>query len=288
MRLGAHMSTRGGLPHAIVRARQIEATALQVFVKSPRRWSAPPPCVDEASSFSAHLLEHDLARHTLAHASYLINLASPAETVWRRSVAALTDELERCALFGIPYLVLHPGSHLGAGEEDGLRRVVRALDRVLEGANGGSVTLLLENTAGSGSNLGHRFAQLGWLFERVQVPAERLGMCLDTCHAVAAGYALADGRSYEDTMAEIDRVMGLGRLRAFHLNDSAFAAGSRRDRHAHIGRGAVGLDGFRRIVNDPRFERLPMVLETPKGEDLAEDRINLQTLRSLLAPPRSR
>ncbi len=286
MRLGAHMSTRGGLPRAVERGRLIDATALQVFVKSARCWSAPPPRLDEARSFRAGLVEHDLALHTLAHASYLINLASPEGAAWRRSVAALTDELERCALFGIPYLVVHSGSHLGAGEEAGLGRVVRALDRALESARG--VTLLLENTAGCGSNLGHRFEQLGWIFERVEAPPERLGMCFDTCHAVAAGYALADERSYGETMAEIDRVMGLGRLRAFHLNDSAFAAGSRRDRHAHIGHGAVGLDGFRRIVNDPRFEQLPMVLETPKGEDLAEDRINLRILRALVARPRPR
>jgi deoxyribonuclease-4 len=281
------MSTRGGLPCAVDRARQVDATALQLFVKSARQWSARPPAGAEAEEFRERLRESDLERFTLAHASYLINIASPDDAVWNRSVEALEDELARCALFGIPYLVLHPGAHVGSGEERGLERAGRALDRVLgRGAKGGEVTLLLENTAGSGSNLGHRFAQLGRLLARARA-GERLGVCVDTCHAVAAGYELSGARSYRRTMKELDETIGTHRVRAFHLNDSKHGPGSRKDRHEHIGKGHVGLDGFRRILNDPRFAERPMVLETPKGPDLAEDRGNLAKLRSLVRAKRA-
>jgi len=280
------MSTRGGLPCAVDRARQVDATALQLFVKSARQWAARPPRRGEAEEFRERLRESDLERFTLAHASYLINIASPDDAVWNRSVGALADELARCALLGIPFLVLHPGSHVGSGEDQGLGRVVRAVDRVLgRKRKGQDVTLLLENTAGAGSNLGHRFEQLGRILERARAD-ERLGVCIDTCHAVAAGYELSGARSYGRTMKELDETVGLQRVRAFHLNDSKHGAGSRKDRHEHIGKGHVGLDGFRRILNDRRFAERPMVLETPKGPELEEDRGNLATLRSLVRAKR--
>jgi deoxyribonuclease-4 len=202
-------------------------------------------------------------------------------------VASLRDELRRCAVLGLPYLVVHPGSHVGSGEQTGLRRVVRALDRSLVARDGREepVSLLLETTAGQGSNLGHRFEQLAWILDRAGA-SERLGICFDTCHALAAGYRFGDRRSFGDTFDALDRAIGLGRLKALHLNDSKHGAGSRRDRHEHIGRGRIGLEGFRLILNDPRLRDLPMVLETPKGEDLEEDRENLATLRSLI--PRAR
>jgi deoxyribonuclease-4 len=275
------MSVQGGLPCALDRAREVGATALQVFVKSARRWAAPPPSREEADRFREGLATDGLERHTLAHASYLINLASPDESILRRSVEALSDEVERCALFGIPYLVLHPGSHVGSGEQAGLKRIAKSLDRVLgRRSSHGEVVVLLENTAGQGSNLGHRFEQLGQLLERTAA-ADRVGVCFDTCHALAAGYELDSARSYRSTMDELDRTVGLSRVLAFHLNDSKFDVGSRKDRHEHIGQGFVGLDGFRRILRDRRFDDVPMVLETPKEVEFDDDRRNLATLRSL-------
>jgi deoxyribonuclease-4 len=281
------MSISGGLHRAVDRAEAVRATALQVFVKSARQWTAKPLQVEEIDRFREALERGGLAPYTLAHASYLINIASADETLWRRSVAALRDELERCAALGIPFLVLHPGSHVGAGEEAGLRRAVRGVDQALGGrgrrraAVRSSVTLLLENTAGQGTNLGHRFEHLGRILEQARW-ARCLGVCFDTCHALAAGYDLRDARSFRQTMHALDRAVGIERLRAFHLNDSKHALGSRRDRHEHIGRGDLGLDAFRHLLNDRRFADLPMVLETPKGEDLAEDRRNLRRLRSLV------
>ncbi len=281
------MSISGGFARAVESACEVRATALQVFVKSARQWSGRPLAEAEARAFRRLLRRHDLERHTLAHASYLINLASPSAAIRERSIAALADEIERCARLGIPSLVLHPGSHLGRGEESGLERVASALDRALAGRRSGAVRLLLENTAGQGSNLGHRFEQLARVLELSRSSA-RLGICLDTCHAVAAGYGLADARSYRRTLADLDRTVGLSRLCAFHLNDSKFAQGSRRDRHAHIGEGRVGLEAFRRILADPRFRGLPMVLETPKDRGLDADRRNLALLRGLARRGRRR
>ena len=278
------MSISGGLARAIERAAAVEATALQVFVKSARQWAAPPLETEDVEAFRDGLRRQGLERYTLAHSAYLINLASPDDAVRERSIEALAVELGRCDRLGIPYLVLHPGSHVGSGEETGLRRVAQALDRLL--SRSGEVTVLLENTAGQGSNLGHRFEHLGTILDSAE-SSDRLGVCFDTCHALAAGYELAGAASYERTFAELDRTIGLERLRAFHLNDSKFGPGSRRDRHEHIGEGQVGLDGFRRLVNDGRFREIPMVLETPKGEDLAEDRRNLSVLRSLAGEARS-
>ncbi len=285
LRLGAHMSIAGGLPRAVERAQAVDATALQVFVKSSRQWRAAALDPDDVRQFRAALGRAGLDRHTLAHATYLINLAAADRVVRERSIAGLAMEMERAGQLGIPYVVVHPGSHLGAGVEAGLARVVRCLDRLLAGRRKSSpadgVTLLLEVTAGQGTNLGHRFEQLGWLLDHAKA-AERLGVCFDTCHALAAGYGLSDARPYRETFAELDRTIGIERLKAFHLNDSKTPLGSRRDRHEHIGEGEVGLDGFRRIVNDRRFRDLPMVLETPKGEDLDDDRRNLARLRSLV------
>ena len=276
------MSISGGVHLAVERALEVGATALQVFVKSSRQWLSKPLPADEIAAFRSAAEEHGLAQHTLAHSSYLINLASADEALWSRSVTALEDELSRCAELGIASLVLHPGSHVGQGEEAGLRHVARALKRVLGGrTRHEAVSVLLETTAGQGSNLGHRFEQLAWLIEHSGV-GERLGVCFDTCHVLASGYDIRDPRGFRATLAEFDREIGLDRLRAFHLNDSKFGAGSRRDRHEHIGKGEVGLEAFRMIVNDARFRQLPMVLETPKGKDLAEDRSNLARLRALV------
>jgi deoxyribonuclease-4 len=286
-RLGAHMSVDGGLHRAVERAERVGATALQIFVKSARQWRARRPGADQVRAFRERCEAAGLTPYTLAHAGYLINPAAPSPAVRERSVAALRDELARCDELGIPYLVLHPGSHVGAGEERGLQRAARALDRALDRrlAPRGRTTLLLEITAGQGSNLGHRFEHFAVLLEAME-RSDRVGICFDTCHAVAAGYAFDDDATFGSTFDALDRSVGLGRLKAFHLNDSKFGLGSRRDRHEHIGRGAVGLGGFSRILNDPRLHGLPMVLETPKGPDLADDRRNLARLRRLLPAER--
>lgn len=281
-RLGAHMSIAGGMARAVERARAVGATALQVFCKSANQWRARPLAAGEAEEFRRAAREADLHRHTLVHGTYLINLASPDETLWTRSIAAFREELERCAALAIPYLVVHPGSHVGSGEDAGLARVARALDLAFAaaGPDAGEVVVLLENTAGQGSNLGYRFEHLAEIVRRSR-HSRRIGVCFDTCHALAAGYEFRDRDSYEALWTGFDRVVGLDRLRAFHLNDSKTDRGSRRDRHEHIGRGHVGASGFSLVVRDRRFRGLPMVLETPKDETLEDDRRNLAVLRDL-------
>jgi deoxyribonuclease-4 len=269
------------MPEAVARARAVEATALQVFVKSSNQWAARPFADGEVAAFRRAAEASGLARHTIAHASYLVNLASPDEALWDRSVRALAEELSRCEALGVGALVVHPGAHMGEGEEAGLRRVTAALDRILAGGGNDSPVVLLEITAGQGSCLGASFEQLAWVLERAR-RAERLGVCFDTCHALAAGYEFRDARSYRETMERLHEAIGIERVKAFHLNDSKNGIGSRKDRHAHIGHGEVGLEAFRLLLNDSRFRGVPMVLETPKGDDLEEDRVNLGVLRGLV------
>ena len=279
--LGAHMSIAGGLPQAIARARAVDATALQVFVKSSNQWAARPFAPGEVASYRASSREAGLDRHTLAHASYLINLASPDETLWEKSVLAFRVELDRCDALGIPWLVVHPGAHVGSGVANGIARVAAALDRALATAEQGA-GVLLETTAGQGTTLGARFEELGEILEASK-HSDRVGICFDTCHAFAAGYEFRSAASYAETMAALDRAVGLARLHGFHLNDSKGDLGCRRDRHEHIGKGKVGLEAFRLILSDARFRDVPMVLETEKGDDLTEDRVNLGVLRGLIA-----
>jgi deoxyribonuclease-4 len=274
------MSIAGGLPQAIARARAVDATALQVFVKSSNQWAARPFSPGEVEAYRQASREAGLEGHTLAHASYLINLASPDDALWEKSVVAFRVELDRCEALGIPWLVVHPGAHVGSGVAKGIERVADALDRVLISASQG-VGVLLETTAGQGSTLGARFEELGEILKRAQ-RSERLGICFDTCHALAAGYDFRSAAAYTETMAALDRAVGLDRLLGIHLNDSKGDLGSRRDRHEHIGKGKVGLSGFKLILSDRRFRDVPMVLETEKGDDLAEDRVNLEVLRSLV------
>lgn len=281
-RLGAHMSIAGGFPQAIVRARAVDATALQIFVKSSNQWAARPFAPGEVEAFREASREAGLERHTLAHASYLINLASPDEALWEKSVEAFCVELDRCGALGIPWLVVHPGAHVGSGVANGIARVVDALNRALLTSKHGA-GVLLETTAGQGTALGARFEELGEILKSAKY-TDRTGICFDTCHVLAAGYEIRSAPAYAETMNALDRAVGLERLRGFHFNDSKGDLGSRRDRHEHIGSGKVGLEAFRLILADARFRDLPMVLETEKGDDLAEDRVNLGVLRSLIAP----
>lgn len=275
------MSVAGGLHRAITHIVRVGGRALQIFTRNQRQWQTLPVSPEERADFAAAWQSWGnwpIASHT----SYLINLASPDEEVRRKSVLALTAELERSAALAIPYVVMHPGSHGGDGAEQGLIRLVCHLDQAFAAARGAeAVMVLLENTAGQGNALGATFNELAFLLTSSAF-ADRLGLCLDTCHLFAAGHDLRNAAAYHATMAAIDRTCGITRVKFFHLNDSQRELGSRVDRHEHIGQGHIGLAGFRLLLNDPRFRHHPMTLETPKGSDLAEDIVNLRTLRALL------
>lgn len=279
--LGAHESVAGGLELAFDRIRQVGGESLQIFTRNQRQWKAAPLSDEEINAFNRAWDE--AGRMPVAsHASYLINLGSSKEEQAAKSVAAFVDELGRCAALGIPYAVFHPGSHGGAGVEAGLANVAANLDRVLEQAGDGcaSVTILLETTAGQGTGLGCRFEELAAILEQSACP-DRLGICVDTCHIFAAGYDIRTPETYAAAFAEFDRLIGIDRIRFFHLNDSKKELGARVDRHEHIGKGFIGIEGFRALLNDPRFSAHPMTLETPKGKELLEDIENLAVLRAL-------
>ncbi len=279
--LGAHMSIAGGYYKAIERGAEVGCEVIQVFTKNNNQWRAKPLTVEDTARFQAALAEHGIT-HPLAHDSYLINLAAPDDAMWRKSIDAFVIELERAEALGIPYVVAHPGAFTTSSEEAGIARIAAALDEVHD-RTGGQACCLLENTAGQGSNLGWRFEHLAAIIERVALP-DRLGVCIDTCHTFAAGYPLRERKDYLATFRELDRLVGLHRVKAFHLNDSKRELGSRVDRHEHIGEGCLGLEPFRHLLNDRRFRKVPMYLETPKGERDGEDLdvMNLRTLRSLI------
>jgi deoxyribonuclease-4 len=283
--LGAHQSIAGGYYKAVDAARQCGCQCVQLFTKNNNQWRAKPISDEEAARFKATLAAAGI-QHPLSHDSYLINLGAPPGELWDKSVAALVVELQRAEQLGIPYVVTHPGAHTIATLEEGIAQVVRALDEVHARTPGLIAQVLLENTAGQGSTLGWRFEHLAAMLEGVQ-DSHRLGVCIDTCHTFAAGYSLAPKKDYQTTFRDLDRLIGLRRIRAFHLNDSKKPLGSRVDRHEHIGKGCLGLEPFRLLLNDRRFRKIPMYLETPKeadgefrGEEL--DRMNLATLRGLI------
>ncbi len=282
MPFGAHMSISGGLAKSFARGLQVGCEAIQIFTKSDRQWAAKPLLPEDIAAFKAEQ-ERSGINHVVVHDSYLINLAAPSDALWQKSIDAFGHELERCAALGIPYIVTHPGAHTGSGEEAGLEREAAALNQLFEAGVGGDTMVLLETTAGQGTCLGNRFEHLARLFELVP-HHERLGVCVDTCHIFAAGYDIRTPETYAATFAELDRVVGLERVRCLHLNDSQKGLGSRVDRHTHIGQGEIGLEAFRLLVNDPRFKGIPKIIETPKGDDMAEDVTNLTLLRSLVAP----
>lgn len=281
MPFGAHMSISGGLAKAFARGQQVGCEAMQIFTKSERQWAAKPIAPEDAAAFRAEQARTGIGP-VVVHDSYLINLAAPGDELWAKSTAAFAHELERCAQLAIPYLVTHPGAHTGSGEAAGLEREAAALNRLFAEGVGGDTVVLLETTAGQGSALGNRFEHLARLFELVPYPA-RLGVCLDTCHVFAAGYDIRTPEAYAATFAEFDRLVGLQQIRCFHLNDSQKDLGSRVDRHAGIGQGCIGLEAFRLLVNDRRFAAVPKIIETPKGDDMAEDVENLALLRSLIS-----
>ncbi len=275
--LGAHISIAGGVSRAFARAEALNCGAMQIFTKNANQWQAKPLPDEETAAFAAAWQKSPVAS-VIAHDSYLINLAAPEGKTRRRSLEAFADELERCARLGLPALVMHPGAHLGGGEEVGLQRIAEAFRILFAGAPAG-VTVLLENTAGQGTCLGHRFEHLAIIMEKV--PAGRFGVCFDTCHALAAGYDLTSTEGYQSVMEEFDRLIGTGRIEAFHLNDSKKERGSRIDRHEHIGQGAVALEVFRTLMRDERFWSVPKILETAPGEDNCHHRTELALLRRL-------
>ncbi len=279
-RLGAHMSISGGPANALYRGASISCDAIQMFVGSPNRWRSKALTDQDVEAFE-QALELTGIQPIVAHSAYLINLGSPDDALFERSLGLLVDELERCARLGIVDHVLHPGAHMGAGEEAGLQRIATGLSLALERTADKKVRILLETTAGMGSHLGYRFEHLAWLIERVGGD-ERLGVCLDTAHVLAAGYDLRTAPAYEQMWTSFHDTIGLDQLHCIHLNDSLKALDSRVDRHTWIGQGEVGLEAFALLVNDRRLARVPMLLETPKGEDLREDVEALALLRSLV------
>jgi deoxyribonuclease-4 len=281
------MSIAGGLPRAVERARATGCDTLQIFTKSSGQWRARPLPDAEIAEFQRLSLELDI-RPVIAHASYLINMGTPDDTLRQRSRAALGEELDRADRLGLLGLVLHPGAYTTTTEEEGLARIAEGIGSVMGDRPDQQTKLLLEHTAGQGTNLGYTFEQLGTIIAEVERAgtAERIGVCLDTCHLLAAGYDLGSDTAYRDTMRQLDTCVGLDRLQAIHLNDSKTPLGSRVDRHTHIGSGHVGLDVFRRLVTDSRLDDLPMVLETPKERsgkpaDIEADPMDLENLRTL-------
>ena len=281
--LGAHVSIAGGLPTAIERGRKLDCEALQIFVKNASQWRGRALGDEEAVAFrGAHAETGEPP--LVAHASYLINLAATDPAILERSRAALADELDRCDRLGVGGLVVHPGAHLGAGEEEGIERIAASLDAVLDRAladrPGLATLVLLENTAGQGTVLGYRNEQLAAIRARAGHP-ERIGYCLDTCHAFAAGYAVHEPAGWEEWMAEVGEVLGFERVAAWHLNDSKQPFGSRKDRHENVGQGEIGPECFARLIYDERGEGRPMVVETPMGDDELGHQRDLDFLRTL-------
>lgn len=280
--LGAHMSIAGGYYKSVEAAREQGCDCVQLFTKNNNQWRAKPLTDEEAKRFQEALAELRIS-HPISHNSYLINLAAPNDELWRKSIDAHRVELERAEALGIPYVVAHPGAFTTSSEEEGLQRVISALDEIHVSMPKCKARTLLETTAGQGSCLGHRFEHLATILNGVKRP-ERLGVCVDTCHVFAAGYPLGTKTEYKRTIDALASIVGLEQIKAFHLNDSVKGLGSRVDRHAHIGKGCLGLEPFRHLLNDRRFREIPMYLETPKEEVDGEhmDAVNLRLLRSLV------
>jgi len=275
------MSVAGGKHLAIARALAVDSNVLQIFVKNANRWSEKRLSQEEIQAFRQAQEEANL-RSIVAHDSYLINLASPSESLWRKSINAFLDEMDRSEALGLDYLVAHPGAHMGSGETAGIRRIGEALAIILEQTVGYRVRIALETTAGQGSNLGYRFEHLRDILAACKW-GDQLYVCFDTCHVFAAGYDIRNQETCRITFDEFQQVVGLDRLAVFHFNDSVKGLGSRVDRHAHIGQGEIGLEAFRWILAQESFAAVPKILETPKENGLEADRRNLEVLRALVA-----
>jgi deoxyribonuclease IV len=276
--LGAHMSIAGGLPLACERGKEVGCDVIQIFVKNQRQWASPKLEDDEARAFRAAQKAASIVT-AFAHDTYLINMATPDPAMFKKSVFAFVDELERCEALDLASLVTHPGSPGAAGEAVGIQQMQKGLNDALNRTKGFKVKVLLETTAGQGATVGWKFEQMKAILDGVKEP-ERVGFCFDTCHVYAAGYDISTCEGYEKTMDEFDRAVGLDRIRAFHVNDSKKGLGCRVDRHENIGKGAIGLEAFRCLMKDRRFRNVPKVIETPKEEGM--DPVNLGILREMM------
>lgn len=282
--LGSHLSIAGGYYKAVEAAAALKMDCVQIFTKNNNQWRGKPLSAEDIALFR-EAIERTGIRMPCGHDSYLINLASPVESLWKQSLEAFVVEIERADALGLVGLVMHPGCYVDSSEEEGIARIVRAIDEALDRTPNAAVQIWLESTAGQGSSLGHRFEHLRAILDGVK-ESRRLGVCLDSCHVFAAGYPLSEPADYRSTLDQFDAVVGLDWVRAFHLNDSKRELGSRVDRHEHIGKGRLGREAFRNILTDPRFADLPMYLETPKGTENGRslDAMNLATLRRLMKP----
>ncbi len=278
--LGAHTSIAGGVDKAIERAAKIGCTTFQLFTKNSNQWNATPLSEQVVQNYK-RLLKLTKLKPVIAHDSYLINLCAKDKSILKKSRQAFIEELNRCEILGIDYLNFHPGSHMGAGEEDGIKLIAESLNLIHEKTKGFKVKSMIETTAGQGTSLGYRFEQIRKIIDLVE-EKNRLAVCVDTCHIFAAGYDFRTEKNYLKTFEEFDDIIGLKFLKAFHMNDSKKGLGERVDRHEHIGKGKIGLTGFSFIMNDERFTSIPKILETPKGEDMKEDVVNMKRLKRLI------
>jgi deoxyribonuclease IV len=278
--LGAHVSIAGGVSQAPGRGNQIGCECIQIFTKSSRQWAAKPYPAEEIEAFKQARKETGI-QMVVAHDSYLVNLGAPGEELRKKSINAFIDELQRCEALEVPYLISHPGAHMGAGEAAGIKTIADSIDQAHIACRGYKVMITLEITAGQGSVLGSRFEQMARIFDAVK-ENERLRLCFDTEHAFAAGYDLRSKEGYEQAFTELNRHIGLKRVVAFHINDSMKPLNSHVDRHEHIGKGHLGLETFQRLVNDPRFAGIPMCLETEPGPDMKDIAVDLRQLEKLL------
>lgn len=289
MRLGAHMSAAGGVYKAFERGDEVGCDSMLVFTKSNRQWQAKPITDQDVENYRKEAAKYEHIQPVAVHASYLINIASPKPDLWEKSYQALKDEVERAASFDIPFITFHPGSYMNSDEASGLEKIAGGLQRLLAetAVSAPQVTICLETMAGQGTNLGYKFEHLAQIIEQAGGD-ERLGVCFDTCHVFAAGYDIRAKNAYTETINQFEQVIGLDRLKCFHLNDSKFELGSKKDRHAHIGEGFIGLDGFAHFVNDKRWAEHGAHLETPKtkenddGTEVEMDAVNLTRLRELI------
>ena len=279
--LGAHMSIAGGVSKALDRGSSIGSNAVQIFTKNNRQWAGPTVDVEDVARFKAEMPVQGI-EYAVSHASYLINLATPKDPLWEKSMAAHADELQRAHAYGVPHVVLHPGAHTGSGIEAGIERIAAGLNDIHKRTPECDDTMtLLEIMAGQGTVIGSKFGELNAIIERVE-EKHRVGVCLDTCHAFAAGYDIRDAAEYEKVMADLESELGINQVKCWHFNDSKGDLDSHLDRHVHIGQGMIGTEGFKLIMNDPRWNGIAMLLETPKKEDLKDDVMNLETLCGLV------
>ena len=280
MIFGAHESIAGGVYNAITRGQEATCDAIQIFNKSNSQWRAKKLVADEIDQYFAAIEETGVTV-ACSHSSYLINIGSPDDALQTKSRNSLQEETERCNRLKVPNLVFHPGSHVGSGEEPGMDRIAENMNKVLAEIPENTVTLCLETTAGQGSNLGYTFEQIAYMLDRID-DKDHVGVCLDTCHIFAAGYAITDPKDYKKTIKAFDDSIGMDNLKIVHTNDSKMEFGSKKDRHEHIGEGLIGIQAFENFLNDKRFKDIPFILETPKGDDLTDDVKNLAKLRSLV------